>query len=131
MLSQPLTVQVAPKLSVWPVTILLRSCYEPVTVCYARYACYGCYECYVCYGCYDLDYGDADERLPALCQPVRRKLEDLAHQRASLREIANYFHPIFEQVSAWKLPVVETARYGSHPPTRFNVPRLSDWLERK
>ena len=77
------------------------------------------------------DYGDADERLPALCQPIRRKLEDLAHKRVPLREIADFFAPVYAEVSAWKLPVVETTRYGSHPPTRFNVPRLSDWLERR
>ena len=78
------------------------------------------------------DYGDADERLPALCQPVRRKLEDMAHQRASLREIADYFAPVYAELCAWKLPKVETVAYGvPHPPSSFNVPRLSDWLERR
>jgi hypothetical protein len=77
------------------------------------------------------DYGDADERLPALCQPIRRKLEDLAHKRVPLREIADFFQPVFEEVSNWRLPKVESVAYGvPHPPSRFNVPRLSDWLEK-
>ena len=77
------------------------------------------------------DYGDADKRLVDLCQPTRRKLEDLAHKRVPLREIADFFQPVFEEVSAWKLPKLETVAYGvPHPPSRFNVPRLSDWLEK-
>lgn len=77
------------------------------------------------------DYGDFDKRLVDLCQPTRRKLEDMANRRLPLREIAGFFQPVFAEVSAWKLPVVETVAYGvPHPPTRFNVPRLSDWLER-
>jgi hypothetical protein len=77
------------------------------------------------------DYGDFDKRLVDLCQPTRRKLEDMANRRLPLREIADFFAPVFAEVSAWKLPVVETVAYGvPHPPTRFNVPRLSDWLER-
>ena len=77
------------------------------------------------------DYGDADPRLVAKCQPARRTLEDLAHKRVPLREIAGFFRPVFEEVSAWKLPKVESVAYGvPHPPSRFNVPRLSDWLEK-
>jgi hypothetical protein len=77
------------------------------------------------------DYGDADERLPALCQPIRRKLEDLAHKRVPLREIAATFQPVYEQVNKWKLPEVQHPTYGSHPPCHFAPPRLSDWLEKR
>ena len=78
------------------------------------------------------DYGDADERLPALCQPIRRKLEDMANRRLPLREIAATFQPVYEQVNKWKLPKVESVAYGvPHPPDRFSPPRLSDWLERR
>lgn len=78
------------------------------------------------------DYADADERLPALCQPVRRTLEDLAHKRVPLRQIADTFQPVYEQVNKWQLPKVESVAYGvPHPPSRFSPPRLSDWLERK
>ena len=70
------------------------------------------------------DYGDADKRLVDLCQPTRRKLEDLAHKRVPLREIAEYFQPVFEEVSNWRLPKVETVAYGvPHPPDRFSPPR--------
>ena len=77
------------------------------------------------------DYGDFDQRLPALCQPVRRTLEDLAHKRVPLREIADTFAPVYAELCAWKLPKVESVAYGvPHPPTHFAPPRLSDWLER-
>ncbi len=78
------------------------------------------------------DYGDFDKALVDLCQPTRRKLEDLASRRVPLREVAEFFHPIFDQVSKWKLPKVESVAYGvPHPPDRFSPPRLSDWLERR
>lgn len=78
------------------------------------------------------DYGDGDPRLVDVCQPIRRKLVGMADRRASLREVADTFAPVFAEVSAWKLPKVEVARYGApHPPDRFSPPRLSDWLERR
>ena len=78
------------------------------------------------------DYGDFDKRLVDLCRPTRRKLEGMANRRLPLREIADAFQPVFEEVSAWKLPKVESVAYGvPHPPDRFSPPRLSDWLERR
>jgi hypothetical protein len=77
------------------------------------------------------DYGDADPRLVAKCQPARRKLEDLAHKRVPLREVAGAFAPVYAELCAWKLPEVQHPTYGSHPPCHFAPPRLSDWLERR
>ncbi|NLV30756.1 MAG: hypothetical protein GXY47_06315, partial [Acidobacteria bacterium] len=78
------------------------------------------------------DYGDADPRLVAKCQPARRKLEDMANRRLPLRQIEGAFAPVYAELCAWKLPKVESVAYGvPHPPDRFSPPRLSDWLEKR